>query len=230
MDDNDPTQLVIPLSEGKSVILRGIIDRIDIADIDGQKAALIFDYKRRETSVAWDKLSNGLDLQLGVYMIAARNILIDGQKPDIAVGAFYLPVESSTARKGDKFSRKAKGIFNGELYEGLNTNAPGGWNEFYNFFIGKDAAPYGHYGNSGALRPEEFDNLLEFVKSKIISHAEKILSGQIDILPYRSSGQVPCDFCDFKKLCRFDIHFNDYNELQPTKKDALINSLGDDHV
>lgn len=230
MDDDDPTQLLIPLSDGKSVILRGIIDRIDIAEIDGQKAALIFDYKRRETSVSWDKLSNGLDLQLGVYMIAARNIVIDGKKPDITVGAFYLPVESPGAKKDNKFARKAKGIFNGEHYEYLNTNASGGWNEFYNFFVGKDAKPYGNYGNSGVLRPEEFDNLLKFVQDKIASLAEKILSGQIDILPYRSSGQIPCDFCDFKKLCRFDIHFNDYNELQPINKDALISSLGGDHV
>jgi len=226
MDENDPTQLVMPLAGGGSVILRGIIDRIDIAKIDGQKAAVVYDYKRRDTSVAWDKLYNGLDLQLGVYMIAAKNIVIDGQKPDVSVGAFYLPVESPGARKENKFARKAKGIFNGELYEHLNTNAAGGWNEFYNFFIGKDAEPYGNYSNSGALRPEEFDNLLKFVEGKITLLAEEILSGKIEILPYRSSGQVPCDYCDFKKLCRFDVHFNDYNELQPMKKDGLVDSLG----
>ncbi|MBW8016794.1 MAG: hypothetical protein FVQ82_11450 [Planctomycetes bacterium] len=226
MDDSDPTQLVMPLSGGGSVILRGIIDRIDIADIDGQKAAVVYDYKRRETSVAWDKLYNGLDMQLGVYMIAAKNIVIDGKKPDISVGAFYLPVESPGPRKENKYARKAKGIFNGELYEHLSTNAAAGWNEFYNFFIGKDAEPYGNYGNSGALRPEEFDNLLKFVEDKITALAEEILSGKIDISPFRLSGQVPCDYCDFKKLCRFDIHFNEYNELQPMKKDGLINSLG----
>ena len=226
MDDNDPAQIVIDLPGGGSVILRGIIDRIDIADIDGQKAALVYDYKSKETPVSWDKLYNGLDLQLGVYMIAAKNIVIDGEKPDISAGAFYLPVESAAPRKENKYARKAKGIFNGELYEHLNTNAGGGWNEFYNFFVGKDAQPYGNYSNSGALRPDEFENLLKFVEEKIACLAEKILSGNIDIFPCRSSGQVPCDFCDFKKLCRFDVHFNDYNELKPMKKDEMINSLG----
>lgn len=232
-DEKQSGRLKIDLAGGKAIVLNGVIDRVDIAEIDGERVALIFDYKRKETSVSWDKLCHGLELQLGVYMLAVGQIEIDGESVDRVVGAFYLPVEGKYVAKASgeiaaedmKFARKAKGIFDGDHYTSLDGGASSGWNGYYNFYVSKDG-PYGNYANSAALRPDEFDSVLGFVREKIAAGAEGIFSGDIGIFPYRLGNEIPCDYCDYKKVCRFDVHLNDFNDLAAVKKDEVVSRAG----
>ena len=99
-------------------MLRGYIDRIDIAD-DGSNAAVVFDYKSREKSFSWSKCYHGLDLQMVFYLLAIDGRKIGGVDPVNPVGAFYMPIDVGTQRvdideletKAEKFRRKAKRPF-----------------------------------------------------------------------------------------------------------------------
>ena len=110
----------IPLSDGITLILRGKIDRLDVAEIKGKKIAAVFDYKRRPKSYSWQTFYYGLDMQLAIYMLAVRHIGSKFGIEDIA-GAFYMPVEAEIKSVNldeitkEKFGYKAKGIFNGPL-------------------------------------------------------------------------------------------------------------------
>jgi ATP-dependent helicase/nuclease subunit B len=221
-------------SGGKVVNLRGIIDRVDTAEVEGENVAIVFDYKRGEKSFSWDKLYHGLDTQLAVYMLAVSGAEVEGKKIDRVAGAFYLPVEaklgsatlSGFEKEGEKFRYKAKGIFEGGLYESLDGEIDNGWDKFYNFRVSK-GEPFTNFGISAALREGQLERVLELTKAKITGLSEKIFEGKIDITPYRIKKNSPCAFCDYAAVCRFDWQINDYNILASIGKEAVL-SMGED--
>jgi len=211
--------------------LKGIIDRIDCANINGRQVALIFDYKRRPQSFSWSRFYHALDMQLALYMLAVTDAQIASRSIDSVAGAFYIPVETTppkgtiadTKNEPDKFTRKAKGIFNGKFANNLDSKIEFGQSTFYNFrILKKEQSPYGHYGRSGAIKPAEFERLLEFAREKIIQTAEQIISGCIDITPYRLGMTSPCSRCDFRAVCKFDWQINDYNPLEQVNKEQVL--------
>ena len=231
--EKNSTQLTLPLSDNQTLNLNGIIDRVDIAEIEGKQVALIFDYKRKETSLSWPNIHHALDMQMPIYMLAAKQLSVSGKPIDAIAGAFYLPVESppQTASLSNldnpntKFQRKAKGILNGAFFKYLDSNAEKGWNGFYNFAI-KDDQPYGNFNNSAALKPDQFEDLLEFAKTKIKQLAEEIIAGKIDINPTKTNSTQSCDYCPYKPLCRFDPLTNAYNYRPTIKKEQVLEEIG----
>jgi ATP-dependent helicase/nuclease subunit B len=206
--------------------LDGKIDRIDVADVKGKETAVVFDYKRRPRSFSWSHLYYGLDMQLAIYMLAVLNASAGCQQ---VAGAFYMPVEVSPERaaleeissESEGLDYKAKGIFNGEFAEHLDRQASKD-SSFYNFYVTKDGWPYGSYANRGALRPADFEKVLEFTEKKMVELARDILSGRIDVNPYRLNTQSACSYCKYKPVCRFDWQINDYKILQALSKTQLL--------
>ncbi|AQT67270.1 ATP-dependent helicase/deoxyribonuclease subunit B [Anaerohalosphaera lusitana] len=228
----DDVPCEVGLADGRRCRLRGKIDRVDVAEIEGRKYALLFDYKRKEQKVEWDKLYYGLDVQLAAYMIAAKQFMA-GEVDDVA-GAFYVPIEAGAVKgslekreeAGEKFARKSKGIVNGEFCEGLDAGAEK-WDPYYNFYAGKKG-PYGHYKNSCAVRPSEMERVLGHTEGKIAEIAERIFGGEIAIRPIRLSSFVPCEWCSFKPVCRFDGQVNEYEVLGKMNKEDFMNETGAD--
>ncbi len=224
-------EYILDISDKHKLFLDGKIDRLDIADIDGGKVAVVFDYKRKATSFNWSKLYYGLDMQLPIYLLAVLNSEESNVKE--AAGAFYIPVEVPTkqaaldelSEKSDGFSYKAKGIFNGEFFQLLDRTEKSGWNKFYSFRITSGNQQYGDYGKSAALKPNDFEKVLEFTKSKIIRLAEEILFGKIEVNPYRLNQFSPCSYCKYKPVCRFDWQINDYNFLKSLGKTGVLEKI-----
>ena len=223
----------IGLSNNRQLILRGKIDRLDTADIDGEINAIVFDYKRKSKSFSWSQFYHGLDMQLAIYMLALRNTSEPNLKIQKVAGAFYMPVEpqiksgtiDELAEKKDSFGYKAKGIFDGRIARQLDEQLTSGNSEFYNFYVKKDGQPYGSYNSRGALKPDDFKKMLTFAQTKIIALAEKIISGEICITPYKSGTKRACDYCDYKSLCRFDWQINKYNHLDSIGKEKVLQQM-----
>jgi len=128
----------------------------------------------------------------------------------------------------DKFKRKAKGIFNGAFFDALDHTAESKSSKYYNFYITKNE-PYGYFGTSSALYPEQFEKILSFAKSRITELAAKIFSGTIDINPYRLGNQPACTYCKYRAVCRFDWQINDYNFLDSISKTQILEQIGAAH-
>ncbi len=222
----------LALADGRLLSLDGKIDRLDIAELDGRKIAAVFDYKRRGMSFSWPKYYYGLDMQLPIYMLAVKNA--NKLKVKSVVGAFYMPVETTVGQavlselsgKEEKFEYKAKGILNGEFFQQLDTSSSSGWGKYYNFRISSKDIQYGDYGKSGALKPDDFDKVLEFTEQRIVELAGEILSGKIQVRPYRLGTMSPCGYCKYKPVCRFDWQINDYNSLEPLRKLQVLEKIG----
>jgi len=215
------------LPDGRVLSLDGKIDRLDISG----DAAIVFDYKRKDTSFGWSKFYHGLDMQLPIYMLAVRNS--SGEHAKNIAGAFFMPIEVSPEKTtldklsqiSDTFDRKAKGIFNGEFFRELDLSTESGWSRFYSFRITSKDAQYGDYKRSGVLKSSDFEALLHFSETSIVRLAAEISSGNIDITPYRLSQASPCSYCDFKSVCRFDWQVNRYNSLESLSKAQVLEKL-----
>jgi ATP-dependent helicase/nuclease subunit B len=222
----------IALAGGRVLSLSGKIDRLDFADIDGEKITVVFDYKRSKTSFSWPEFFHGLDMQLPIYMLAVRNA--SGPEKMNPAGAFYMPVEvnpkntafAELSKKAESFDYKAKGIFNGRFYRHLDNTVESGWSKFYSFGVSSKDEQYGYYKNSDSLKPDDFEKTLTFTKNRIVRLAEEIISGKIDITPYRLNQKSPCSFCEYSSVCRFDWQINDYNVLESLGKFEVLEKAG----
>ncbi len=219
----------VELADGRKLTLTGRIDRLDIAQIDGKKTALIFDYKTSEDSFSWSEFFHGLDMQLSIYI----NAILKSKIAPQAAGAFFLPIKpkltelavGDLAEIQSKFAHKARGIFSGSYFQQIDSTTASGWSPFYNFYIGKEDGQYANYGKSSILKPEDFEVVLKFTEEKIVHIAEQIFSGKIDVNPYRLSGKSPCENCDYKPVCRFDWQINDYSLLSATGKQQALEKI-----
>jgi ATP-dependent helicase/DNAse subunit B len=167
-------------------------------------------------------------MQLPIYILAANKAT--KSKINNAVGAFFVPVEASPrttaftelTKKAEKFQYKANGFFNGQFFQYLDsTNS----NKFYNFFVKQDGNQYGFDNTSGAIKPDDFEKIMKFTENKIIGFVQEILSGKIDIHPYRLSGEHACKYCKYKPVCRFDWQVNDYSFLESVDKLKVLEKI-----
>ncbi len=219
----------IVLSGRRSVSLAGRIDRIDVTDTVTGCSAVVFDYKRSNAAFSWSRFYHGLDMQLPIYMLAVRSSKLPALAGCDVAGAFYMPVETKVKLKRpaektqqlEGFDYKGSGLFNGHFAFLLDKQAKQN-SSYYNFYVTKDGSPYGSYNNRGALKPEDFQKVLPYCEKKIAELAEAIVTGCIDVKPFKLGSASACTFCEYKSVCRFDWQINDYNFLQPrTKLDVL---------
>lgn len=231
---DDKLRCRLELPDGRMVNLRGCIDRVDVADVDGKHTTVVFDYKRKGKSFSWEQLYYGLDMQLAIYLLALKDGKIAGKKIDSLAGAFYLPVEaklesgsiSEVTEAEDKFGYKARGLLNGPDYKYFDSEAEGR-SRYYNFqVLKKDQSPYGSYKTSGALKPGQLEMVLDMTKSRIAELAGYIFAGKIEITPCRINKKSPCVYCPYGALCRFDWQINRYNLLSPMSKELLLETAG----
>ena len=103
--------------------------------------------------------------------------------------------------------------------------AGGGWNRYYNFYTNKEGNPFSNYGKSGALKPEDFEALLNYAVECVKKLAGDLSGGKIDITPYRLGKTSPCTWCDYRALCRFDWQVNDYNILESCGKEEALEKM-----
>jgi ATP-dependent helicase/nuclease subunit B len=56
--------------------------------------------------------------------------------------------------------------------------------------------------------------------------AGRILSGEIAVQPYLLKGQRPCDFCDYRSVCRFDQVIQEYRYVEKMDKARVLERIG----
>lgn len=216
----------IGLSNGKKLRIGGIIDRLDAACKDGKNYVLIWDYKTSDLAIDFSLFAAGLDLQLPIYLLAVRNRTVEKYNNLIPLGAFYFRIQTSSGsadlseieKVAQKIKRKPKGVFNGEFFRLIDGRTQTGFSPFYSFQITKEKMQFGRYDTSPFLTDEHFSKLLLFTENKLKDLGSRLLSGTIDVNPYRYMKKSACTYCPYKPLCRFDRQINDYADVKKISK------------
>ncbi|HHY34308.1 MAG TPA: hypothetical protein GX510_01515 [Firmicutes bacterium] len=213
--------LEIPLRDGETLKLRGIIDRIDMAEDETGRYVRVVDYKSGSMDLKVEDVLHGLSLQLLVYLLVATrwgSAGLDAGEPvpgarAIPAGAFYFPVMDPPKREKvpPVVDPSSSLVVKNRKMKGLLVSAP----EVVNLMEReRNSGPSSilplRYLKSGGVSGsvvarEDMDVLLEFVEEKIRELGCGIIEGDISIAPYRRKTERACQYCPYGAVCTFDI-------------------------
>lgn len=87
--------LILKDGDGRPVAFRGRIDRIDVNE--SQKTFLVIDYKTGSTKISGNQIKSGEALQLPVYLMAVKELLLRDHEP---AGAVYHQLSDMSKKNG----------------------------------------------------------------------------------------------------------------------------------
>jgi ATP-dependent helicase/nuclease subunit B len=218
------------LDHGHKLALQGRIDRVDLwRDPDGDAAlAVVVDYKSGGKKLDALLIEHGVQLQLLAYL----NVLRHWENPRkcfgvekfVPAGVFYVNLrgqfESSRTRDevlGKAGSGKSPYRHNGRFDAGaLDKLDSRHAHDQFNYRL-TDAGKI--YANSAEALPRpEFEALLDGVETRLREMGRAIYSGETKVDPYRKAAETPCEFCDYRAVCRIDPWTHHYRVLRAAKE------------
>ena len=224
--------LVIQTPTGAEAHLQGKIDRVD--RIASSTDAAVIDYRMGPTRLQLGMVLHGLSLQLLTYLLVLESSGEQlGGAPLDPAAAFYqqlirrLEDVKHPSEAGDPsdpkwhLKLKPRGVFDRRCLGGLDRGLSTGPSEVVQAFVKQDGM-LGRRGTSDVVESVEFRDLLKLVAAKIGELADGILSGKVDVAPYRLNDASPCSRCEYRSFCRFDPAINRYNQLNIISRDEVI--------
>jgi ATP-dependent helicase/nuclease subunit B len=244
--------LEIVLAEGERLLLRGRIDRIDVA-ADNPQTIRIIDYKSRSRKFRLNDLAHGLALQLPAYLLAVERGAAGCGKRPIVAGALYVPIlrgiqtvapgkVATDAEEGgtgilpvrnhgqdahatllDLKAWKARGIFEFRWASLFDHVAVAGKGQSPVVALFVTKEGKPHASEAyDALPDGAVADLLRWTEKKLAETGRAILAGEIAVSPYRLANEIACQWCDFQPVCRFDGQRQPYRALPLRRRNEAL--------
>ncbi len=198
--------IVLALPNGKEVMLRGKIDRIDRYETGDSVYLRVIDYKSSRQDLDATRTWWGLQLQLLLYLDAC----VCAQAGALPAGAFYFyvadpRVESETDVKAlveDELRQllQLRGIALADV-EILSAMDEGDLPVALPAMLDKSGQVK---SAAKALDMPQFKALLAHAREVATALSAGIFSGDTALRPVEDGGKTACDHCDFSDICGFD--------------------------
>ncbi len=228
----------VMLSKQEKMVLRGRIDRIDVAEDDSHVYVKVIDYKSGKERFDIAALYYGLQLQLVVYMNAAMEL--EGKKHPgkeiVPAALLYYHVEDpsveTTMEPGEEELREQ--IERQLRMNGVVNDKPDIVERLDGSMVDRsDVIPVerkkdGSYSaRSSVMSREELKVMSDYVSRKVASIGREILDGVITLNPYEKGSQEACTYCDFWKVCGFEtgIPGCDKRKLEDLGKEEALGRM-----
>lgn len=181
------------------VSLKGFIDRVDSAEIDGICNLSITDYKSSERKLDMALAEAGIHFQPLIYANALRRHIPDSQvaamfylqMSDPIIGCSTPPSEYQWEKEmSDKIAAHGIIMDDAAVIEGIDTE-----------YANKDAVHYIQCSGKSLLHKGLLEKALADADKKAAESADNILSGKIDASPAFVSDFNPCRYCPYGSIC-----------------------------
>jgi len=181
-----------------TVTCNGKIDRVDLCEQDGMSILRVVDYKTGNRIFEPEKLADGLDMQMLIYLIALKHSGM--YENPVAGGVLYMP---SGQMKLKHYYEREKMVKASEILDdyyrmkGLLLESAAGLMEPE---ISEAGVPILTPKKSDIYTVDQaqMDVLEEHVTDKICEMADTLYAGKIAPKPYRN---IPCEYCGYSDLC-----------------------------
>ncbi len=215
--------IIITLSGGERLVLQGKIDRVDVLDKDSSRYVKIIDYKSGNKEFSFCDIYYGLQLQLLIYMDAfLKTCGAEEERRLKPGGVFYFRVKDPSVKMKKEMSSEEiydtlfrelrmsglvlddadviKGMDN--IFDSGEEGLSQGSSAIIPVTVNKD----GSYKKGGAdvADEESYGKLMTFAGEKVREMGDSILQGEIAPSPIKKENQVPCTYCSYQSLCRFE--------------------------
>ena len=233
----DKVQLTpLPLGNGFSLSLKGQIDRLDIHQENPY--FLILDYKTGQAAINLFEVYYGLKLQLLVYVLVGQELLKQQGKERLPAGILYallhnplitadkrLSSEEMAAAIKKKLTMPGWVLADMDVIRSIDANL-----EHIKPQTNKDGQLNKDTLDKHYIRTsKEFELMLGYVDYILRDTGKAILSGDIQIKPYRNGERTACKYCDYQVLCGFDpdIEGFDYHDVQDFDEEEMERRMAD---
>lgn len=220
----------ITLSDDRSISFRGVIDRIDVVQMEnGEALAIVMDYKSSRRRLDPLLVANGIQLQLLAYLGALKTLPgaagIFGSQSITPVGVFYVNLRGEFTRARHRGAALAEdagesafqhhGRFNADWLARLdNRGQPSGTQ--FRYRLKNDGAPY---KNCDAVPAAEFSALVAGVEEHLRRMGMAIFDGDVRLDPFQKGRVRACDDCDYGAVCRIDPWNHSFRVLRAPSSD-----------
>jgi ATP-dependent helicase/nuclease subunit B len=211
-----PIRLI--MADGTEVLLRGVIDRVDMYEGEESVYLRVVDYKSGRKELDPTQIYWGLQLQLLMYLMAALSAK-PGTEP---AGAFYFHIDDPLVELDEGLKERAereiaqllrlRGIV---LSDVAVVNAMDRDFTSMKQVFNKDGSLTAH---ASAASLEEMRNLLDYAKRTAEKLASSMRKGDIAISPAKTNTFSACKFCEYAGVCRWDARL-------PGAKQRFLNPL-----
>ncbi len=193
--------------DGKTVTLRGSIDRVDTYVQNGVSYVRVVDYKTYDKPFSLELLPYGLDSQMLHYLFAYCQ-----NSASVPAGVFYytvaLPNVSITGRESDEDI--AKQIAKCIKRNGIVIDDPDivfAMSNDYRFVPVKrnrEGNLYSYGTGKKAYTSEEFEEIKSTLSDQVEKLSQNVFCGNMDISPLEIEGKTvePCKYCALGDFCR----------------------------
>lgn len=218
-----------------TLALKGRIDRLDLYETEEKVYVRVIDYKSGSTFFDIGSVYYGLQQQLAVYLSAAMDYLKGRykEKEIVPAGIFYYHIDDPIVAKSEQAeeeifkSLKLNGLVNNEKsILAMMDQKLGGADGELRASVKSDIIPVETNKDgelmkrSSVAKQKQLNLLLDYVNRKLVQDGKEILEGDTRINPYRAGDRVPCDYCEYRNACGFDLKLPGYSYRSLAKKSA----------
>ena len=214
-DDATPDPISLK-GEGGGVTIYGIIDRVDAYKKGEDVYLRVIDYKTGQKEFSPTDMAEGANLQMFLYLKALvesenkrfRESLGVGEGGRlIPAGVIYVKTSVRDVRVDRPDDQMAEEAVKGAQHrEGMILDDPDVISAMtlkYTPVYSKRTPDKIPDNKRDHLYTEEgWGEIMNTVEGAVLKVAEGIRSGVMDAIPKEEKGKSPCDFCDFKPVCR----------------------------
>ncbi len=232
--------LEIPLNNGNAMKMRGRIDRVDAAVIDGKQFIRIVDYKSSAKGLDLNDVYFGISLQMLTYLdVAATNSAIWlGEEADPA-GVLYVHVHNPMLKLAKELSDMdiEEEVFKKYKMRGLLIDDAAVLNEMDTEIVGASKVIPARINKDGSISktskvvsPQDMANLRSFVRTKHQQAGDGMLAGDTRVFPYRMKDKTACDYCNYRSVCQFDPTDpeQDYRKLAVSTPEEITQRINEE--
>ncbi len=210
----EPEDFELTFSDGR-------IDRVDALEQDGKCFVKIIDYKSGSKRFDIDEVMSGLQIQLIYYMGAVLDIEQKKRKTEtVPAGAFYFNIKSPYIERlpdsdgddtdNEKYRRalleeyRQSGLVNSDSQVASEMDLSLREGKGKSLIIPIKAQEMNIGIGKSFMSGRNFNDIIEYVRSKTEKMCDTILEGDIETNPYIKAGRTPCDYCSYKEICTFN--------------------------
>jgi len=239
--------LSIRTPKGRTVLLRGYIDRVDLVELADELLGVVIDYKRTpDKRLDLSRTYHGISTQLIAYLLAlaASGETLAG-RPIRPVAALFVslvpryelvnhPSEVEENAPSGAGVYRPRGLISIDDLGVLDSAGKEGRSAHYAAHRKKDGG-ISNIERSDAADPNTFRMVLEFTRRRLGELADAMLDGDVSVSPYRIGRVTPCSWCPMLAACRFEWGVSDIRFLEPFKRSEVFSKMREatksgDHV
>ena len=237
---NSLPALEIETPGGRHIRLRGFVDRVDVADGPDGALGMIVDYKRSGSKpLNLFRVMAGLELQLMTYLLVLADhgdALLD--QPTMPAGTFYFnikpeyktvahPDEAPTQPDAVEGPYRPRGLFDGAHLGAFDASLSTGSSRVVSAFRKQDGS-LGKLSTTDVADTPQIRGLLNAARQQLGALADQVLDGEIGVTPASLGNTLPCNWCPYNGVCRFEPITGRTRTIPKLPRDQILRDLGDE--